>query len=205
MIPSGQNQMLLEEKFEEIKNIENPQTRGYAFEGLIFDLFRFYGLQPKRDRGVTESGDQIDLIANFEGKHLLVETRFWKKPVDRTAIEKLSSKMEIRQPNTIGIYFSMSDFTRSAVQYVSDVIKKRTIVLFDETEIKEILTSGLDFERMLREKILLQTKESKVALDIKEEEEVRLFSEDYHDIIINKTKVEYLTTKSKGINCVLFW
>ena len=204
MFPTSQNQMLLNKKFEEIKDIKNPQTRGYKFEELMLDLFRFYGLQPRRDRGVTKSGDQIDLIANFEGKHLIVETKFLKKPVDRTAIEKLNSKMEIRQPNTIGLYFSMSGFTKNAEKYVSDIIKKRTIVLFGENETKEILTSRLDFERLLRRKIFLQTKESKVALEIKEDEDVRLLSEDYHDIIINQTKVEYLTTKSKGIDCVLF-
>lgn len=101
--------------------------------------------------------------------------------------------MEIRQPNTIGLCFSMSGFTKDAEKYVSDIIKKRTIVLFDENETKEILTSRLDFERLLRRKIFLQTKESKVALEIKEDEDLRLLSEDYHDIIINQTKIEYLT------------
>lgn len=87
----------------------------------------------------------------------------------------------------------MSGFTKDAEKYVSDIIKKRTIVLFDENETKEILTSRLDFERLLRRKIFLQTKESKVALEIKEDEDLRLLSEDYHDIIINQTKIEYLT------------
>jgi len=73
-----------------------------------------------------------------------------------------------------------------------------------ENETKEILTSRLDFERLLRRKIFLQTKESKVALEIKEDEDLRLLSEDYHDIIINQTKVEYLTTKSKGIDSFYF-
>ena len=83
---------------------------------------------------------------------MIIETRFWKNPTDRTAIEKLNSKMEIRQPNTTGIYFSMSGFTENAKRYVSDIIKKRIVVLFDGIEIKGLLTSRLDLEEILRKR-----------------------------------------------------
>jgi len=86
---------------------------------------------------------------------MIIETRFWKNPTDRTAIEKLNSKMEIRQPNTTGIYFSMSGFTENAKRYVSDIIKKRIVVLFDGIEIKGLLTSRLDLEEILRKRFFL--------------------------------------------------
>ncbi len=41
MFPTSQNQMLLNKKFKEIKKIGPPQKRGYEFEKLICDLFRF--------------------------------------------------------------------------------------------------------------------------------------------------------------------
>lgn len=204
MFPSIHNQRILIKNFEKIRKIEDIQQRGYKFEELIYDLLRFYGLKPIKDRGVTGMGDQIDIIAEFEGKQLLVETRYREKPTDRQAIADLHTKMGIRQPNTIGVYFSMSGFTSNAIECASRIIDK-IIVLFDRTETEEIVTSERDLEKMLRKKIFLKTKESRIILNIEEtDEDVKILSEDYHDIIIDQEKIEYLTTQSNGIGCLLF-
>ena len=101
MFPTNENQRILIEKFNKIRKIENVQQRGLEFKELIYDLFRFYGLKSIKDNRVTEIGDQIDNFAEFEGKQLLVETRYRKKPTDRQAIADLHTKMGVRQPNTI--------------------------------------------------------------------------------------------------------
>jgi hypothetical protein len=204
MFPSDKNQRILIEKFNSVRKIRNLQRRGYRFEDLVYDLFRFYGLQPKKDHRATEMGDQIDTFAEFEGKQLIVEARYREKPAGRQAIADLHTKMGIRQPSTIGVYFSMSGFTSNAIECASRITDK-IIVLFDRTKTWEVITSEKDLEKMLRKKIFLKTKESRMFLNIGEKDRnIEILSENHRDIIVDQEKMEYLATKSKGTGCLLF-
>lgn len=185
-----------------MKDIDNPQKRGYEFEDLIYNLYRFYGMDPKKGDKLTEVGDQIDVVANYEGMQLITEVRYRKKPVNKTAIAELNSELDARPPNAIGIYFSMTGFTSNAKEYASTFLNKNQILLFDDVEIKGLFTNADNFNKILNKKIFSQTYEGKIGEITEGEKDLR--TGDKRSIKKNKSEQDYILSSSGSVNPIIY-
>lgn len=204
---SPHNQQLLQDKFNKVKEIKDKIERGYKLEEIIQDLLRYSGHNPKRKRGITNLGDQIDLFAEIDKNELLVECRFQKKKVGQDDIQKFHTSLARRPHNIIGIYFSMSEYSEGVYNFVSKELKP-LIILFNRIEIECLMNGSEDFDKLLREKIHSQSQEGK--LYFRKERRMIDRSKDiidaprYHDIFIGNKKVDYCSSKSSETGCVVF-
>jgi len=128
-----------------------PQTRGIAFEKLWRDVLRFHGWHPKK---ITIAGEDDDFTAIRNGTHILGEVRWYAEPMTGGKAREFLAKLDPR-PATIGLFISYSGFDDGARAVFRRAVNSKTVVLFDKSEIDEVLQAsgnpGDLFDERLRE------------------------------------------------------
>ena len=89
---------------------------GYAFEYLVIRAFQFEELRVAWPYRVTlpqkfGTVEQIDGVVYFENRAFLIESKHYENPLGVEPVAKLRLRLERRPPGTMGIVFSVSDFT----------------------------------------------------------------------------------------------
>lgn len=70
----------LREKFLTLSLSPDAQGKGFALEGVLYDLFNLFDLNPKNS--FRRVGEQIDSAFSLRGDHFLLEAKWQKLPVD---------------------------------------------------------------------------------------------------------------------------
>lgn len=103
------------------------QSRGYAFQDLLKDLFGAYGIPytpPFRD-----VGQELDGMFNFEGRRFLMEARWRKDEANFAALSHFHSKIVTKFSGTVGVFISMEGFAEDAVASLSKLGESRFLLL----------------------------------------------------------------------------
>lgn len=125
---------------------EPPQQRGYSLESFLTDLFSFFDLAP---RGAFKiKGEQIDGAFTHEGTDYLLEAKWRNEPSPNADLYTFAGKIYGKLKNTLGVFISMSGYSRDALESNSHVNK--SMILVDGQDIMMILENRISLPDMIR-------------------------------------------------------
>lgn len=135
----------------------DPWKRGKALEGVLNQLFRWYGiglreaftLRGDEGQGVVE---QIDGVIVLDGQLYLVEIKWWNEALGVAEIAphlvRLFSRGEGR-----GIVIAHPGFSAPAIQSAKEALHHKVVVLSDLEEIFRAIDTRSDLGNYLKRKV----------------------------------------------------
>lgn len=154
----------------ELQSLENsPQSRGYAFEKYLNDLFADNDLDPKGSFKIA--GEQIDGSFMFNNFVHLIEAKWTNQKVDKATLVVFNEKVASKSNFTKGLFISNAGYTEEALSTFSQGRTVRIVLM----TIQELVIA---LERRISFKKILAAKER--ALDERGDFN-RLFSKIYED------------------------
>ncbi|MDE0223303.1 MAG: hypothetical protein OXJ90_28845 [Spirochaetaceae bacterium] len=131
----------LQRKLDELRKQIGTPEGGFAFEKWFYDFLDYSDIANKRP--YRSRGRQIDGSVTHDGTTYLVELKFTEAQSDATDIDSLKSKVESKADNTMGIFLSMSGYSKVAVDEASG--RRSTLLLLDHGHVYLCLLGALDF------------------------------------------------------------
>ena len=159
------------EKLEEIKtdfyslvSSSDSQQRGFQLEKLLKNLFELFDLDPKASFRIV--GEQIDGMFTFENNDFLLEAKWQQDPVDISALDAFSGKLNRRLENTLGLFISINGFSPDAIQAHST--GRRLMILMDGSDLMAVLEGRIDLIQLLVRKRRYAAQTGNIFLGIHE-------------------------------------
>lgn len=150
--------------FEKLEGQANAHARGPQFEVLVQRLFEREHFTVKRNPGIARPR-QTDLLATYGDETYLIETKWQQAQIDINDIDSLRSRLQRTSGHVIGVLFSMSGFTTTAIEQIT-TYRDRTILLFGEQEIRHLFANQASLIPLLRRKRETFLTDGQVLLDI---------------------------------------
>lgn len=152
------------QRFYTLLNDGDPQTRGFALEALLKDLFDIHEIeyQPSFRAEVQ----QTDGAFRFDSFHYLVEIKWTRDETSLAALDAFKSKVERKLASTRGLFLSMAGFS-------DDVIREfqhgttRSILLMTGEDLILILEDRVSLTDALELKTRLASQNGDVYVPLK--------------------------------------
>lgn len=141
-----------------------PQHRGFELEKILYDLFSLFDLDPKAS--FRNVGEQIDGAFTLDGTDYLFEAKWQKLPVDIQGLDAFSSKVQRKLDNTLGLFLSINDFSRDAIEAHS--ASRRVIILMTGADLMAVLDGRIDFVSLLQRKRRHASQTGNILLTVNE-------------------------------------
>lgn len=142
---SQQGLQSLEAKLNELAKEMGSPSAGRGFEKWFYDLMDFSEIIHRR-RYRTE-GREVDGAVTIGDTTYLVECKFTTGQTKPHDIDALRTKVENGADNTMGIFISMSGYTRIALDGASG--KRTTLLLLDYTHLYRVLRGTSSFKDLV--------------------------------------------------------
>jgi len=132
--------------------LQNPdhQSRGYELQGFLYELFGASGLQPRGPFRVI--GEEIDGSFALDGEIYLLEARWRKDKASKTDLSSFSDKVQRKSEWTRGLFISIAGFSEDGLGAMIRG-KSPNFIIMSGKDLKKILGSEIDLNKMLREKV----------------------------------------------------
>lgn len=102
----------LKDKLIEVSNLTG-QTRGYAFEDFLIELFASFGLKPREPFKLK--GEQIDGSFDLQSHIYLLEAKWTNDKIGNADLHSFHGKLEQKAAWTRGLFISFSGFTEDGL------------------------------------------------------------------------------------------
>jgi len=132
------------------------QDRGYKFEKLILEVLKRDELCPRASYKID--GEQIDGSFVLGDRVYLLEAKWHKKEMSASDIYSFKGKVDGKLIGTIGIFISISGFSKDSVDALI-CGKNVNIILFDKNDFEISLREKGAFKKILLEKIRVAAEE----------------------------------------------
>ncbi len=126
----------------------DPQSRGYAFERFLKDLFDAYGLSARASFRLD--GEQIDGSFVSGDDIYLLEAKWTNVPVDAATLRSFNAKVEDKARWSRGLLLSYSGFSTAGLNAFG---RGKSVICMDGLDLHDILARGLDFAAVLGMKV----------------------------------------------------
>ena len=136
--------------FGALHSESNPQSRGYALERLLADLFRMYELD--FTGSYKTDIDQVDGALQFEAFTYLLEARWRSAPAVESDLAQLVGKVRRRIEATRGVFVSMAGY-RTEVVELYKLSHDQRLILVDGQDLALILEGRIELPDALRAKV----------------------------------------------------
>ena len=133
-----------------LNNSKKGISRGFAFEKLFNELLLLENLSPSFS--YKPSGEQIDGLFEFYNQFFHVECKWEKEPVPASSIYTLLGKLEGKLINSLGIFISMSDFSKD-IPFALERGKSINILLFTKSDMSDCFSVKYTFTEILKAKM----------------------------------------------------
>lgn len=136
----------------------DAHKRGKALEGVLNELFNFYGIsireaftvKGKCGEGVIE---QIDGLIELDGHLYLVEMKWWNTTIGVAEVAPHLVRVFNRGGQIRGVFISYSDFTEPAITQCRDALARGTVIVMSTLqELVAIVDSDRELRRWLTTK-----------------------------------------------------
>jgi hypothetical protein len=119
---------------------------GKAFEYLVIRAFHLEGTQVRWPFQVTYpqkfgTMEQLDGVVYLQGRPFLVESKNLSEPAAIEAVAKLRFRLEGRPPLTMGVLFSVSNFTLPT-EVFAQFASPLNVLLWNRSDLDIALPSG---------------------------------------------------------------
>lgn len=141
--------------FRELENHPDAQQRGTEFERLLQRLFRLSGFDVQRNPPIARPR-QTDLLARHGENLFLLEAKWQRDPVGIEELDSLHSRLRRAPRGTIGCCFSMSSFTRPALNRAAELRSAEhghEVLLFDPREVRALMNGWMLLQDVVRTKL----------------------------------------------------
>ncbi len=138
----------LRTKFDNIEKL-HPQARGKGFEQLLGQMLEDANL--KHVLSYRPEGEEIDGAFWWLNRVVLLEAKWVKDPMPASSIYAFKGKVAGKFKNTIGIFVSMSGYSKDCVDALVHG-KELDILLFDKDDVLAVI-DGTPFLEVLEEKL----------------------------------------------------
>jgi hypothetical protein len=132
------------------------QQRGYKLEELIKNVMERDGLHPRASYKTT--GEQIDGSFLLGDRVYLLEAKWCKNEMSASDIYAFKGKVDGKLVGTIGIFISISGFSKDSVNALI-YGKEINIILFNRNDFENSLKSDGAFKKILLEKLRVAAEE----------------------------------------------
>lgn len=126
---------------------ESPQDRGRRFQDFLTALFELFDLEPRL--AYSLESEQIDGSVTFDTDDYIVEARWTKDPVEREDADVFASKVRRKGKNALGLFVSVSGFTRGALETYSEATP---FMAMDGVDLMAVLGQQIRLDDLLRRK-----------------------------------------------------
>lgn len=137
----------LKQRFLEMQAQEDVHKRGYAFEGLLGDLFRLFDMEPRLAYELQR--EQIDGSLSFDTDDYILEARWRKNPVSRRDADDFASKVRRKGKNALGLFVSVNGFAATALEEYNH---STPFIAMDGYDVIMVLDSRVRLDDLLRAK-----------------------------------------------------
>ncbi len=135
----------------------SPQIRGKKLEEALNSIFSAYGIavvgsfhvSGTQGEGIVE---QIDGVIRLDGSLILVEMKWYSKPVGKPEISEHLVRL-IGRAEARGLFISASDYTEPAVTVAREFLQHKLIALAHLEEFVRLLDQEGDLKDFLTKKI----------------------------------------------------
>ncbi len=138
------------ERLAKLGLMSNPRRRSLQLERELCHLFALHDLEPRGSFACR--GEQTDGSIALDGKILLVEAKWTKRPADPKPIRNFRSKLQNKHASAFGLLISVAGFTAQAVTQAASG-GRSPLVLMDGIDLDLILGGHLDLVAALRRKL----------------------------------------------------
>lgn len=114
----------------ELEKISNHQTRGYAFEKYLNELFNAFGFDPHAS--YRTEFDQIDGSLVLDGDTVLIEAKYRSNPIPKDDLILFSKKVESKSHFAKGLFITYSVVDEKAVDYFTDRSSRFVVLTVEE-------------------------------------------------------------------------
>jgi hypothetical protein len=152
------------------------RKRGFAFEKILNACLLADGLEPRS--GYKTEGEQIDGSFFLDGSVFLLEAKWHKDPLPASSIYQFKGKVDGKLFGTLGIFISMSGYSKDAVDALT-LGKSLNIVLFGKEDIDSVILGERGFKSILKSKLRIAAEQGVVYYS----SEVEQVSKDGHTTI----------------------
>jgi hypothetical protein len=107
-----------------------------------------FDLDPKASFKIE--GEQIDGAFTFESADYLFEAKWQNELVRANALDSLSSKVQRKLDNTLGLFLSINGFSPDGITAHS--FGRKVVLLMDGSDVMAVLDGRIDLPELLRRK-----------------------------------------------------
>jgi len=120
----------LKKSLLDLENISSPQTRGYAFEKYLNELFSAFNLDPHASYRTDH--DQIDESFKFGSDTVLIEAKYKGKEIAKDDLILFEKKIEIKSHFVKGLFITYSSISDKAKEYFKDSGSRVVVLTVEE-------------------------------------------------------------------------
>ncbi len=145
--------------FKKLKSLaeDSPKTefqkRGRDFEKILIEILSSDKLNP--ETSFRPKGEELDGFFHDSCNFYLFEAKWHKSPIPASQIYAFKGKLDGKFQNTIGVYFSVSGYSKDCIEALQ-IGKGLNIILFDGDDIEAIINNQFSFQ----EALLIKRKEA---------------------------------------------
>ena len=118
---------------------------GYDFERWFYELSDFFEITSRRP--YNTGGRQIDGSLTLDGTTYLIELKFTNSPTEAPDMDVFFKKVIEKADNTMGLFVSISGFTRGAIKSAS--VSRTPLLLLDHRHVFTVLASCMTLPDMI--------------------------------------------------------
>ena len=135
------------------------RQRGRDFEKFLQALFETEGLKPRLR--LRRRGEEIDGSFLLDGRVFLIEAKWHADPLPASVLYEFKGKVDGKLVGTIGIFVSMSGYSKDAVDALT-AGKSLNVLLFDREDIEDSVGVNGGFIRVLEAKLRVAAEKGSV-------------------------------------------
>lgn len=143
------------------------QNRGREFEKILHSILDIEKLKPRTN--FRPNGEEIDGSFIFNGKVFLIEAKWHENPIPASVLYSFKGKIDGKLTGTIGIFISMSNYSKDAIDTLTKG-KNINLILFGDKDILTIIEGDKKFSNILEYKLRKAAEEGIVFIEPKMEE-----------------------------------
>ena len=143
------------------KNVQPEwfRERGFTFEKILKSCLAHEQLDP-RSSYKTE-GEQIDGSFFLDGNVFLLEAKWHRDKLPASSLYQFKGKVDGKLLGTIGVFISMSGYSKDAVDALT-LGKSLNVILFGKEDIDSAIIGNSSFREILKSKLRIAAEEGVV-------------------------------------------
>lgn len=135
------------------------RQRGFAFERILKNCLNHEQMDPRSS--YKAEGEQIDGSFFLDGSVFLFEAKWHKDELPASSIYQFKGKVDGKLAGTIGVFISMSGYSKDAVDALT-LGKSLNVILFGKEDIDAAIIGTSNFKSVLKSKLRIAAEEGVV-------------------------------------------